>query len=707
MKIKKLKINGYKNLNIDLTHQSDIIAAIGNNGSGKSNLLEALCYIFRSLYDDKKYSVDFDYDITFVNSNNKTILIKKEKQKPLMFVNDTRQILMDNYLPKRVIIIYSGEEDRLWKNCVDPFYLEYIKNINKAASQGISTTTELLPKILYLNKFYWHIALLSLVCSDLEDNKLFIKNILKISKIEKIKFDFKRGNYDNYSNSETLKFIKFIEEKNEYTFDEFIIFIENKYKSDDIFKYLYTAYTPKGTKILDDITIIFNGNLNIEDLSEGEKKLLLIKAALEFAGQEDCLFILDEPDAHIHVVNKEEILKMFDPYKKNRQIVFTTHSPTITNCLYDDCLYLLDDGKLVKKEKQEKLNHLIGYSWSNHEMGAFLANKKNMILLVEGKHDKIHISTALHKLKDEYPTLDFAIYSMGGGKKMRPFMIGLYEMGDFSDKTYIALFDNDQAGLESYGKGFKEEPKTGYKKLYEISMSLQDHFFALILPKPNGFTSSCTIENMFDASKYEEAYKEAIDKTIGHFTNKSIADIHEDVICKSKNILAEKSKDFSKEDFKHFRPLLNLLLEIQNRKQQSIQQAEETIEDSLILTKNNNENKEKRNYYSIEARGVKAKGYLFDESKINQSKIVVCKDSEANLNHVSSCLKPIVNMRNKLIEDKTLKLLNDRYIFTKDHKFNSVSTAGSVILGRTTNGRTVWKNEKGEDLNEIFKKDSK
>jgi len=87
------------------------------------------------------------------------------------------------------------------------------------------------------------------------------------------------------------------------------------------------------------ITIKFNGNLSIEDLSEGEKKLLLIKSALEFAGQEDCLFILDEPDAHIHVTNKEEIVKMFNPYKHNRQIIFTTHSPTLTNCLDDSNLY--------------------------------------------------------------------------------------------------------------------------------------------------------------------------------------------------------------------------------------------------------------------------------------------------------------------------------------------------------------------------------
>ena len=32
MKIKNLKIKGYKNLDLELIHESDIIALIGNNG---------------------------------------------------------------------------------------------------------------------------------------------------------------------------------------------------------------------------------------------------------------------------------------------------------------------------------------------------------------------------------------------------------------------------------------------------------------------------------------------------------------------------------------------------------------------------------------------------------------------------------------------------------------------------------------------------
>lgn len=64
MKIKNLKIEGYKNLDLELIHNADIIALIGNNGSGKSNLLEALSLIFRSLY--KKPILN---SLTIKNSN--------------------------------------------------------------------------------------------------------------------------------------------------------------------------------------------------------------------------------------------------------------------------------------------------------------------------------------------------------------------------------------------------------------------------------------------------------------------------------------------------------------------------------------------------------------------------------------------------------------------------------------------------------------
>ena len=355
MKIKTLKIEGYKNLNIELIHNSDIIALIGNNGSGKSNLLEALSLIFRSLYK-KSETVSFDYCIEYENTLHKKIRIEKNKSKITFKVDNVVTISIDELLPKKVVAIYSGEEDRLWTKIYFPIYEDFIKSINKSSQTGIQTQTNQMPQMLYLNKYYWHLSLLSLLISDLPDNQDFVKNVLKIRTIDKIKFDFNKGNYKGYAGSQVLDFINIIDKKSEYTLTEFKkIITDNGIADADLFNYLYIANSPKGSKIVNDIIILYNEHLTIEDFSEGEKKLLLIKAAFEFAEQEDSLFILDEPDAHIHLNNKDQIIKTFEPYKKNRQIVITTHSPTVTQAIYDDnALFMVSKGEIIERKKQER-----------------------------------------------------------------------------------------------------------------------------------------------------------------------------------------------------------------------------------------------------------------------------------------------------------------------------------------------------------------
>lgn len=564
MNIKSLKIEDYKNLDIELIHNSDIIALIGNNGSGKSNLLEALSLIFKSLYK-KSETVSFDYCIEYENTNRRKIRIEKKKTKITFKVDDVVAINIDEFLPKKVVAIYSGEEDRLWTKIYFPIYEDFVRSINRSSITGLATKSNQMPQMLYLNKYYWHLSLLSMVISDLPDNKDFVKDVLKIATIDKIKFDFNTANYKNYAGSPVLDFINIIDKKSEYTLEEFKkIISDNGIADADVFNNLYIANSPKGSKIINDIIILYNEHLTIEDFSEGEKKLLLIKAAFEFAEQEDSLFILDEPDAHIHLNNKDQIIKTFEPYKKNRQIVFTTHSPTVTQAINDDeALFMVSKGKVIERKKQEIIGDLTDDFWNKHQQSSFLSSQKKLILLVEGKHDKLHIVNAYNKLKTDYPTLDFDVFSLGGESKIHPFMNGLYEANIQNNTVYIAIYDNDNIGEKSSKNGFLPINNKDYRKLKEDKIK-HNNFFAFTLIKPDGFTKDCTIENMFDCTKYEEAYKEALNKSIGNFANKSIENINDNLKETSKNILAENSKNFIIDEFIHFRKLFDLILEISN-----------------------------------------------------------------------------------------------------------------------------------------------
>jgi predicted transport protein/Fe-S cluster assembly ATPase SufC len=561
MKIKSLNIEGYKNLDIKLIHNSDIIALIGNNGSGKSNLLEALSLIFRSLYK-KNETLAFNYFIEYTNIANQNIKIDKKKSKTTFKVDDVTRISIDELLPKKVVALYSGDEDRLWSQIYYPFYDTFVKDINRSKKIGIKIGVNQMPQMLYLNKFYWHISLLCLIISDSPDNQEFVKNVLKIKQVNRIKFDFVKSNYKEYSNSSVLEFIDKIDKKTEYSLEEFkSIIVENGYITDDVFKHLYIAFSPKATKIVSDIVILYNEHLTIEDFSEGEKKLLLIKAAFEFAEQEDSLFILDEPDAHIHLNNKEQIIKTFEPYKNNRQIVITTHSPTVTQAIQNDnSLFMINNGSIIERKKQEIIGDLADEFWNKHQQSSFLSSQKKIILLVEGKHDKIHIQNAFNKLEDEYPTLDFDIFSMNGACNIPQLITGLRTSDVKLDKVFIAVFDNDDEGKDNCNK-----TQVGYKN--QITKLHKTGFFAIKYEndKKIGEGDGFTVENMFNSNHFENSYIEALQNHTGKFENKFIDKISKEIKDDAKSILSSKSKTFEKEDFINFRKLFDLILEIKTK----------------------------------------------------------------------------------------------------------------------------------------------
>lgn len=563
MKIKKLQIKNYKNLDANLVHNSDLIAFIGNNGSGKSNLLEAISHIFRSLYVTK-YKVNFDYLIEYETSKKNKVRIEKTGKDIKFYLDEKPVSEISNYLPQKIVAIYSGEETRLYDDCFGPFYLEFVNNINKAQLQG--TEYSELPKMLFLNKFYWNIALLSLLVSDSPDNKKFIETVLRIKDLSKIKIkiDFIKRNYEKYNDNKALRLVRDIDEKPEYTLEQFKkLLLDKEYTPDNVFKYLYLAYTPKDAKIINDIIIEFTDGLTVSDLSEGEKKLLLIKGALEFAGQEDSVFVLDEPDSHIHINNKEQIINSFTDYLDFRQIIITTHSPTLAQCVKDENVYMLNNGKIEDRNRQEIIEEVTGEFWNKHQQNTFLSSKKPIILLVEGKHDKEHILNAYEKLKDDYSDLVFDVYNMTGASNIPQLITGLRTSDLDLKKLIIGIFDNDDEGKDNcnktqvkYDSKAKSKSNGFYAIKYEHNLSIN---------KGDGFT----VENMFESKHFENAYVQALEEFKGKFDNKYIDKISKEIKTRAKTILAESSKAFEKDDFNKFRTLFDLIREIKHYNEHS------------------------------------------------------------------------------------------------------------------------------------------
>lgn len=91
-------------------------------------------------------------------------------------------------------------------------------------------------------------------------------------------------------------------------------------------------------------------------------------------------------------------------------------------------------------------------------------------------------------------------------------------------------------------------------------------------------------------------------------------------------------------------------------------------------------------------KDIKAEGDLIDDG------FVVFKGSQAKKETVPSCHEYLINLRQNLLQNKIIVENGGNYEFMEDYVFNSPSTAGGVILGRSTNGWTEWKNKEGLTL---------
>jgi recombinational DNA repair ATPase RecF len=137
MQFKKIYIDGYKNLiqtSIDVQSTDIPLAIIGNNGTGKSNLIEALLHIFLGLYFDKPPDFNFHLEYTAHNKNvsiksqldknSYTVQVDSNKINRSLFKKRIREIEQMPPFPALVFCYYSGTCERT-KNLVKKYNRSY------------------------------------------------------------------------------------------------------------------------------------------------------------------------------------------------------------------------------------------------------------------------------------------------------------------------------------------------------------------------------------------------------------------------------------------------------------------------------------------------------------------------------------------------------------------------------------------------------
>lgn len=567
MKLNKIHIDNYKNLAHDFSfEQADkYIALIGLNGSGKSNVLESISFLF-----SQAMGITFPFPIAHYNLTydirNHSVVIDESK-----FL-ENGAIVPDD-LPSSVIACYSGEDNRLWNSGFKNFYVKFF---NDAISGG-----EYKPQVLYVNKYCWKIAFLSLLFSENDEVKQFISDKLKIN-ADSVTINFKTkagGNpqQNDASNWYQRVIAKYNEKAisiNDLKGDEDILLSCEKYPSltDDqiIFYYLYFLHIPdkNGTyglqadKLIESIDISLNG-YSFNDLSEGEKKLILIECIIKVLGDEHSLVLLDEPDAHTHIAMKKDILKLISEFEG--QTIMTTHSPMFLNKRWNGYneknVFYMNEGKIEDPEPLKHLSELTDNEVDYFE-GTFILSSKN-ILVTEGTYDGLYLNKAISIFEKEnvkYSKLrDITIvYSGGTGNAFTFYEQILKDTSDLHDRI-VYLFDYDKAGLTGW-KAINEiaDPKVTpifYQEDYSVVLdtNMQNNNIA---PK-----DTIMVEDLFAPQSYEPKVK------VVHDMN-----THREFRCNTQGKTTDAIKSFIEKNYNSFedewlvgfKPTLDKLIELFN-----------------------------------------------------------------------------------------------------------------------------------------------
>ena len=406
MKIRHLKVLDFfilKAFEIDFNNNLSVL--IGENGSGKSTILELIADIFGHLHkffvlNDKTAGFVENYEIIYdYVKNNAIYTIEIHSQQridsstctfvPRIKINGEELSIaqiekkyeggMATFLPKKTILSYAGISDHL-KSLSEHFEEKYKMEIIKA-NNDYSFLPLKLPKerpFVYIKPEHLSMLVLSLFFSEKENDIRFLSDYLEIEKEEcNISIVFKKPSWAKKSEewwgasgNVALQFLQAIEhyaDRKEiderrntltYHFDSSVnietAFTDLNAYSKDI------AFTILDTLLYDDLLSEINiswqldngDDMNITRLSEGQKQVLLTLGIKSILGEneENALYLYDEPDVFLHPKWQQKFVDNIRMGLDNSSMaIITSHSPNIVSDLKDHNLLLLRNGRVIQK----------------------------------------------------------------------------------------------------------------------------------------------------------------------------------------------------------------------------------------------------------------------------------------------------------------------------------------------------------------------
>lgn len=423
MKIKSLYIDGYKNLhNVEFFFEegSTVNAIIGNNGSGKSNVLEALTIIYAAKYNNEP--VSFTFDIIYTINDSEYRISNRGGD---IFLKGNKPVAKKDFsksLPRGLFLYYCGETDRL-KNMA----LSYV---DKAFDKALKTENEVAIKyITYAGLREFPPAMLA---NAVYKNRTFerVCDLIGIESIgAPVVFHFcrpvtwgKSAPADTFWNARGAVATiigKLLENGEKQIIDKdhvdisFSKLSETKLDSINPFDLFIMYELLMQADVLEEISfdIIKDGiTISISELSEGEKQLAQLLCLLEATKEHRALFLLDEFDSFLHPSWQRKFSEIISEIDINGQVILTTHSPLTLGKMKKENIRILKDGEVYSpsadtynRDITEVLEEIMEVGKRPVDVGDAIRDFRNAA--VHGNVDaaKAHLETLKHLLSPEDP----------------------------------------------------------------------------------------------------------------------------------------------------------------------------------------------------------------------------------------------------------------------------------------------------------------
>ena len=418
MRLDQVTIGEFKNLRdlrVDFDEDSPYTVLVGKNGSGKSNLIEALTFIFRNLdleleapfaYQLKYRCRGHDVEVRAEKDANPRFWVKHEGEEHHNELPKRKFMAEDNqdrplYRPAFVFGYYSGPSDRLaalYERHRERYYKRIIQP--RLGRQSKPVNSNALRRLFYAQTLHGQFALLAFFmepASSQDDDRAFLREHLQIDGLDSVLFALKRptwrrkGGDPRFWNAEgeVREFLGRLYDaallparmdrhiRMNLASDPLVeclyLFLPRPEALQDVYSHYRNQYafftaleSTYISELLDEVrtrvqmtAVAGSSEVTYRDLSEGEQQLLLVLGLLKFTAEEETLFLLDEPDTHLNPAWSTQylgFLNRFIHHSGSCHIVMATHDPLVFSRLTRDQVRIMRrdaDGRILVEAPEQ------------------------------------------------------------------------------------------------------------------------------------------------------------------------------------------------------------------------------------------------------------------------------------------------------------------------------------------------------------------